>query len=417
MTAEPGNGALVALDVGSVAHGGHCVARYDGRVVFVRHSLPGERVLARLTDAAPDAPFWRADAVEVIQASPDRVPSAWPAAGPDGVGGGELAHVSLDGQRRWKAAVVAEQLQRLARIERDVVVEAAPGDAERGGLGWRTRIELVTDARGKAGMTRHRSHEVVPLTSMPLASEAIADLGLFDRSWPADTRISVAAPGSGDRPVILVGGAVWGSHGPDNRANARTSVREEVEAAGETYRYRVAADGFWQVHRSAPTVLVSAVMAALGDVDGARVLDLYSGSGLFTAPLGRAVGRSGSVIAIEGDPRAVRDARRNVHESRHVELRHGPVERLLAAEEGGAVDAVVLDPPRVGAGRRVIGQIAERAPERVVYVACDPAALARDLSYLAGHGYRLEDLRAFDLFPMTHHVECVAVLSRVRGTD
>jgi tRNA/tmRNA/rRNA uracil-C5-methylase (TrmA/RlmC/RlmD family) len=417
MAAEPESGALVALDVGSVAHGGHCVARYDGRVVFVRHSLPGERVLARLTDAAPDAPFWRADAVEVIQASPDRVPSAWPAAGPDGVGGGELAHVSLDGQRRWKAAVVAEQLQRLARIERAVVVEAAPGDAERRGLGWRTRIELVTDANGKAGMTRHRSHEVVPLTSMPLANEAIADLGLFERSWPANTRISVAAPGSGDRPVILVGGAVWGSHGPDNRANARTSVREEVEAAGETYRYRVAADGFWQVHRSAPTVLVSAVMAALGDLDGARVLDLYSGSGLFTAPLGRAVGRSGSVIAIEGDPRAVRDARRNVHESRHVELRYGPVERLLPAEAGGAVDAVVLDPPRLGAGRRVIGQIAERAPERVVYVACDPAALARDLSYLAGHGYQLEDLRAFDLFPMTHHVECVAVLSRARGTD
>jgi len=417
MVAEPESGALVALDVGSVAHGGHCVARHDGRVVFVRHSLPGERVLARLTDAAPDAPFWRADAVEVIQASPDRVPSAWPAAGPDGVGGGELAHVSLDGQRRWKAAVVAEQLQRLARVERAVVVEAAPGDAERRGLGWRTRIELVTDANGKAGMTRHRSHEVVPLKSMPLANEAIADLGLFDRSWPANTRISVAAPGSGDRPVILVGGAVWGSHGPDNRANARTSVREEVEAAGETYRYRVAAEGFWQVHRSAPAVLVSAVMAALGDLDGARVLDLYSGSGLFTAPLGRAVGRSGSVIAIEGDPRAVRDARRNVHESRHVELRYGPVERLLAAEAGGAVDAVVLDPPRVGAGRRVIGQIAERAPGRVVYVACDPAALARDLSYLAGHGYQLEDLRAFDLFPMTHHVECVAVLSRVRGTD
>jgi len=417
MSAEPEREPLVGLEIGSVAHGGHCVARYDGRVVFVRHSLPGERVLARLTDAAPDAPFWRADAVEVIQASPDRVPSAWPAAGPDGVGGGELAHVSLDGQRRWKAVVVAEQLQRLARIERDVVVEAAPGDAERGGLGWRTRIELVTDANGKAGMTRHRSHEVVPLTSMPLASEAIADLALFDRSWPADTRISVAAPGSGDRPVILVGGAVWGSHGPDNRANARTSVREEVEAAGETYRYRVAAEGFWQVHRSAPTVLVSAVMAALGDLDGGRVLDLYSGSGLFTAPLGRAVGRSGSVIAIEGDPRAVRDARRNVHESRHVELRHGPVERVLAAEVVGAVDAVVLDPARVGAGRRVIGQIAERAPERVVYVACDPAALARDLSYLAGHGYQLEDLRAFDLFPMTHHVECVAVLSRGRGTD
>jgi len=413
---ERDNGPLVALEVGAVAHGGHCVARHEGRVVFVRHALPGERVVARLTDAVPDAPFWRADAVEIEQASPDRVPSAWPAAGPGGVGGGELAHVSLDGQHRWKAAVVAEQLSRLARIDLDVVVEAAPGDAERRGLGWRTRIELMTDRHGRAGMTRHRSHEVVPLESMPLATEAIAELGLFDYSWPADARISVAAPAGGDRPVIVVGGVPWGSRGPDTRANARSSVREEVDAAGESYRYRVAADGFWQVHRAAPSLLVEAVLAALGDLDGARVLDLYSGSGLFTLPLARAVGRHGAVIAIEGDPRAVRDARRNVHESRQVELQQGPVERVLAAESYGQVDAVVLDPPRVGAGRRVITAIAERSPERVVYVGCDPAALARDIAYLAERGYGLEDLCALDLFPMTHHVECVAVFSRARGT-
>lgn len=404
----------IALEIGAVAHGGHCVARHDGRVVFVRHTLPGESVLASLTDSAPDASFWRADAVEITVASPDRVPSAWPAAGPGGVGGGELAHVSLDGQRRWKAAVVAEQLRRLARLERDVVVAAAPGDLERGGLGWRTRIELVADAQGRAGMTRPRSHQVVPLESMPLATDAIAELGLFDRTWPAGTRISVAAPASGGRPVILVGGVAWGSHGPDTRPNARSSVREQVDVDGETYRYRVAADGFWQVHRSAPAVLVEAVLTALGDLDGASVLDLYAGSGLFTVPIARAVGRRGTVTAVEGDPRAVRDARRNVHESHQVDLQHGPVERVLATGVADQVDAVVLDPPRVGAGRRVIGQIAARSPERVVYVACDPAALARDISYLAEHGYRLDDLRALDLFPMTHHVECVAVLSRAQ---
>src|SRR5690606_33662822 len=141
-------GDVVELEIGPVAHGGHCVARLTeaggggGRVVFVRHALPGERVRARLTEAASEARYWRAEAIEVLEASPDRVPSAWPQAGPGGVGGGELAHVELAAQRRWKGAVLAEQLARLAGVEREVTVEAAPGDDERGGLAWRTRIEL-----------------------------------------------------------------------------------------------------------------------------------------------------------------------------------------------------------------------------------------------------------------------------------
>ncbi|MFD6134108.1 TRAM domain-containing protein, partial [Isoptericola sp. NPDC060257] len=160
-TPDPEVGREVELEIGPVAHGGHCVARLDGRVVFVRHTLPGERVRARVTETG--SRFWRADAVDVLEASPDRVPSAWPEAGPGGVGGGELAHVALPAQRRWKAAVLAEQLQRLARLERDVVVEGAPGDDERGGLGYRTRVDLVADADGRAGMRRFRSHDVVQI--------------------------------------------------------------------------------------------------------------------------------------------------------------------------------------------------------------------------------------------------------------
>ena len=151
---------MIELEIGPVAHGGHCVARHEGRVVFVRHTLPGERVRAVLTDSGPSASYWRADTVEVLEASPDRVPSAWPAAGPGGVGGAELAHVALPAQRAWKAAVLREQLQRLARIDRDVEIQAVPGDDERGGLRWRTRIDLVADPSGRAGMRGHRSHEV-----------------------------------------------------------------------------------------------------------------------------------------------------------------------------------------------------------------------------------------------------------------
>jgi len=412
-------GREVELEVGPVAHGGHCVARLDGRVVFVRHTLPGERVRARVTETG--SRFWRADAVEVLEASPDRVPSAWPEAGPGGVGGGELAHVALPAQRRWKAAVLAEQLQRLAKLEREVEVEAAPGDDERGGLGYRTRVDLVADAEGRAGMRRFRSHDVVPLEGMPLGTDEVAALadaeGVWTRRWRPGAQLQLVAPADGADPVLLVDDVPWRRGRGDTRPNARRAVAETVRAGGAVHRYRVAADGFWQVHRTAPDLLTGAVLGAAGDLDGATVLDLYSGAGLFTVPLAAAVGGSGRVVAVEGDARAVKDARRNAHDLPQVELHLGAVDRVLAdgdasGSDVGAADVVVLDPPRAGAGRAVVDAIAGRGPRRVVYVACDPAALARDVAYLAGHGYELTGLRAFDLFPMTHHVEAVAVLDR-----
>jgi tRNA/tmRNA/rRNA uracil-C5-methylase (TrmA/RlmC/RlmD family) len=415
-------GDLVELEVGPVAHGGHCVARLrapgedgPGRVVFVRHALPGERVVARLTDAGPKATFWRADAVEVLDASPDRVASAWPEAGPGGVGGGELAHVRLDAQRAWKAAVLAEQLQRLARVERSVPVLGLPGDDERGGLGWRTRVGFLADREGRAGMRRFRSHDVLPVTAMPLMSDALAELDLLGRRWAPGARIEAVAPAGGDAPVVLVDDQPYDLRRgkADPRPNARSAVREQVRVGERAWAYRVAAAGFWQVHREAPAALTGAVLDALGDVDGARVLDLYSGAGLFTLPLADAVGDAGTVVAVEGDARAVRDARRNLHDRPQVELHAGDVAGALAAGAAGAgVDAVVLDPPRVGAGRDVVRAVAALAPRRVVYVACDPAALARDVAYLAEEGYGLADVTGYDLFPMTHHVEAVAVLER-----
>ena len=401
-------GAEITLEVGPVAHGGHCVARHEGRVVFVRHALPGERVKARLTEAEPDARFWRADAVEVLQASPDRVPSAWPEAGPGGVGGAELAHVSLPAQRRWKADVISEQMQRLARLITDVTVEEVPGAPD--GLHWRTRIELVTNRSGLAGMHRHRSREIVPLSSMPLAAEELAEQGLFERRWPAGARLTAVAP-RGDRPLLLVDGVPWTDRGPDRRSNARTAVRESAEVAGRRYTWRVAGDGFWQVHRAAPEVLAGAVLDAAGAVAGERVVDLYSGAGLFAVPLADAVGPSGRVVAVEGDARAAQDARRNLHDRGHVDLHLGAVRDVLASGVVGRADVVVLDPPRVGAARAVLESVVALAPRRVVYVACDPAALARDVGYLGGMGYSMTGLRAFDLFPMTHHVECVATFA------
>lgn len=406
----------VELTIGAVAHGGHCVARHEGRVVFVRHALPGERVRARLTEAGDDARLWRADAVEILEASPDRVESVWPEAGPGGVGGGELAHVALPAQREWKLAVLREAFVRFAGMEFPGQVAAAPGDDARGGLGWRTRADAVADAEGRAAMHVHRSREVRALDALPIAAPALEELLLGTR-FPAGSRIHAVAPG-GEDPRLIVDGVPWRGGRPDRRENAARRVREVVrvasaEATGEVtgeaaaeWEYQVDIEGFWQVHREAPGVLVEAVLAAVGDAR--QVLDLYAGAGLFTVPLA-ATGRE--VISIESDGRAVRDARRNAYAVPSARIGHGDVREFLASP-GDVPGAVVLDPPRSGAGGKTVDALAATGTPRIVYVACDPVALARDTASLLGHGYALESAQGYDLFPMTHHVECVAVFTR-----
>ena len=189
-----------------------------------------------------------------------------------------------------------------------------------------------------------------------------------------------------------------------------------MTVGGTEHQFRVAADGFWQVHREAPALLAQTVLDSVGDVLDATVVDLFAGSGLFTAPLAAATGPVGRVVSVEGDERAVASARRNLHGADHVDLWAGDVARVLRDAGHGAVggaDVVVLDPPRAGAGRPVVDQVVSLTPERVVLVSCDPAALARDLGLFGESGYEVRSLRAFDLFPMTHHVECVTVLERV----
>lgn len=400
------------LTVGAVAHGGHCVARHDGRVIFVRHALPGEVVTAELTEAAPGAAYWRADAVEIHEPSPDRVPSPWPEAGPGGVGGGELAHVSLDGQRRWKLDVLRDAFRRFAGPTHAVGlfpgdrVMPAPGDDGAGGLRYRTRVSAVTGADGRAAMRRARSHDAVRLRSMPLAT-ADAEEALLAGRFPEGARVEVVDASGEPRVRVLVGGKPWSGGRPDRRDNAPSHVREVVTTAGAgEFAYRVRARGFWQVHRAAPEVLVGEVLArAAGE---GPVLDLYSGSGLFTLPLA-AAGRE--VASVESDEAAVRDARRNLHAHPAARVVHGDVRESL--REGlGRFDVVVLDPPRSGAGRATLEALPATGAHTLVYVACDPVALARDVATLRDLGYALESATAWDLFPMTHHVETVATFRR-----
>ncbi|MCU1554992.1 MAG: tRNA/tmRNA/rRNA uracil-C5-methylase, TrmA/RlmC/RlmD family, partial [Arthrobacter sp.] len=189
----------LVVDVGPVAHGGHCVARHEGRVVFVRHGIPGEKVRVRLTDAGPDAKFWRGDVVEVLEASPDRVDHFWDLADSarswshrhPPLGGAELGHISLERQRSLKAEVLAEQLQRLAGVDRVTEVEAVGEQAAQDGLAWRTRAGFAVTPGGKLGMHAHRSDTVLPVREMPLAVDGINALRLWEIDLQGIERVEV----------------------------------------------------------------------------------------------------------------------------------------------------------------------------------------------------------------------------------
>jgi tRNA/tmRNA/rRNA uracil-C5-methylase (TrmA/RlmC/RlmD family) len=437
-------GVQLELEVGAVAHGGHCVARHSGRVVFVRHALPGERVTAVVTEDRGGA-FCRADAVEVHEASPERVAAPCPYAGPGLCGGCDWQHASHAAQRRLKAAVVREQLERLGGLsprELDSLglggnaqVEALPG----GPLGWRSRVQFAVDGAGVAGLRRHRSHEVVPISQCLIASPAITDIGVTAQRWPGVSAVEAVSSSGGDLAVVVEpaegAGRVGvpalpesvavldaGGRGPARPVRGHQRVRER--AVDRTWL--VHADGFWQVHPAAPEAFAAAVLEALAPGPGDKVLDLYAGVGLFAGALASAVagssrpvpgGRegdntdpSGAVIAVESDRAAVEDARRNLRELHWVHVEPGRVEVALRRLDLESVDLVVLDPPRSGAGARVVREVAALGPRAIAYVACDPAALARDVKTFTGLGYRLAALRAFDAYPMTHHVECVATL-------
>lgn len=399
---------VLELDLGAPAAGGACVARApDGRVVFVRHGLPGERVRAVVTSAA--AHFLRADAVEVLQASPDRVDPPCPYAGPGRCGGCDFQHVALPAQRLLKARLVEEQLRRVAKVERSVVVEAVAGDVD--GLRWRTRIQLAVNGSGVAGLRRHRSHEIEPVDGCLIATEDVEAVGAERLPWPGASGVEVAASGaqrlvsvSGRRvelPELDAGVVVDG-----RPARAPHGLRHTVLGRS----YEVAAGGFWQVHPGAAATLASAVLDGLDPQPGESAVDLYAGVGLFAALIGERVGETGSVVAVESDARACADAARNTADLPQVRIRTAPVDPATVRRLGRP-DLVVLDPPRAGAGIEVARALAGLRPRAMAYVACDAGSFARDLRVLLDAGWQLDALRALDLYPMTEHVELVALLS------
>lgn len=425
-------GTEYEVEVGPVAHGGHCIARTaEGQVLFVRHTLPGEKVVARVTEGEVGSRFLRADAVTVVEASKDRVEAPCPYAGPGKCGGCDWQHAKPGAQRRLKGEVIAEQLMRLAGLTPeeagwDGTVMPAEGDKLPPGEvpAWRTRVQYAIDEDGRVGLRKHRSHDVEVIDECLIAAPGVSELGIEKQDWPQMAAVeAISATGSHDRQVILTpraGGRlplveldkpvsvlrVEEKDGGVHRVHGRAFVRERADDR----TYRVGSGGFWQVHPQAADTLVRAVMQGLLPRKTDMALDLYCGVGLFAGAIGQRIGEKGAVLGIESGKRAVEDARHNLKDLDRVRIEHGKVDQVLPRTGITEVDLIVLDPPRAGAGKATVKHLASLGARRIAYVACDPAALARDIAYFREGGYRVRTLRAFDLFPMTHHVECVAIL-------
>ena len=385
------------------ASGGGVGRAPDGRVTFVRYSLPGELVRVEVNETTSS--FYRADAIEVLEASPERVTPPCPYFHVDGCGGCDLQHASPRAQADWKAALVKEHLRRIAGLEWDVTVDATPDS----GRGSRTRLRCGVDEDGVLGLRQARSHQLVAIDDCWISDPVFASA--FAHAWPGVEEVELRAIGEGVAFAVARRKAERGAHydlrslegAPlDPSTHSRVAVRDHV--------YRVGPQSFWQSHRDAPELLVNSVLEFANAVAGDDVVDLFSGVGLFSVPLAKLVGPGGRVSAVESSPHAVRDARENAEGLRHLKVREWSVSPRSVNDTVREGSIVVLDPPRHGLAKGVVEAIVRRAPRRVVYVSCDAATFSRDLKDFLRSGFALSDLRVFDLFPMTQHVELVALL-------
>jgi hypothetical protein len=286
-------------------------------------------------------------------------------------------------------------------------------------------VRLAVGRDGRAGVHRYRSSDVVADLRCPQPVGGAMD-DLADGRWEPGAELQVAVDGDGVRhvvalapaPVSRTGRSSAGRRGAMARRAAanrprRTEVVIGTGRARESVHNRIwelDATGFWQAHRGAAQVYSDVVAEWAQAPAGGRAWDLYSGVGMFAARLAEQVGATGVVRAVESSRTAVDDGTTALLDLPQVDLRAARVERVLA-DLPGEPDVVVLDPPRAGAGREVVEAVSARGPERIVHVGCDPASFARDVALYGERGYQLAQLRAFDAFPLTHHVECIGLLT------
>ena len=397
-----------------MAHGGEAVARKDGKAHFIAGAMPGEVVEAAVTD---DRGSWaRARLISIIEPSPLRQDPPCPHA--HVCGGCQWQYADRDVQLGWKHDIVVSQLSHLGRMEDPPVGPTiAPGPS----LGYRNRMDFhVTD--GRAGLMRHRSNDVVPLDSCPLLDPILQPI--FDRlgDLRGVDRITLRCGIRTGDVVIIVDGDVpdhaesWGA--PVLRLERRKAVpvigdAKLVEVVDDT-PFAIPFTGFFQNNTHGADTLVDVVREAADLSEEETLLDGYCGVGLFGATVGK---DAAFVLGIDSIPDAVEFARRNLDRAGvNSHLVTGSVTKDIERLDA-YWDVAIVDPPRKGLGERGVEAVTSALPRRVVYVACDPASLARDSRILAGVGYDLIEATPIDLFPQTYHVEVVATFDRQPFSD
>ena len=376
---------MLELEIEKVAHGGVFIARPEGKVVLVHGALPGERVQAEVIEESKS--YRRALVRQVLEPSPQRQPHFWSVA-EHYAGGADFGHIKLNYQRELKGQVLAEALERMAGVELTPEVQAVCET----GLHYRTRIQLHANQAGQAGVKKLRSDEVVIPTDLPLATEEISRAQLLQRQFEPGARVEAISDSAGK--VVI-------------QTKADKPQPLEFRAMGRLFQ--IGSDVFWQAHRAAPDVLASEVLRQFEQLaPKGAVLDLYAGAGLFSANIAATYGQR--VTAVELSKSAVSAGKQSAADLKNLKFVQADVLGYLRSIQS-APENLILYPPRSGAAGKVTAEILRLRPKNIVYVACDPIALARDLKQLMAAGYQLRDLSAFDIFPQTHHFESVVSLT------
>lgn len=431
------------LSIEKLIYGGDGLARTapgpDGRsmAVFVPFVIPGEKVEAGIRQQKPG--FARADSAQIIESSPDRIEARCPYF--QRCGGCHYQHISYERQLEFKTQILRETLQRIAKIELKDEVRLHPSPP------WnyrnRTRLQVRTASEFALGYFRFGSHEFLPIHECPISSPCINELigrltdlkglgcpstieeieffatadddrmlasAFCHRDAPAQALSAWAESLAGEFPFIAGASFFSSRRSAEDEDASEARLLTQTGATFLSYKtesaeYRVSAGAFFQVNRYLIDDLISIVA---GSAQGELAFDLYAGGGLFSVPLAE---KFHHIFAVESSLTSLHDLRQNVPAS--VKAVGARTEQYLGSRTARKrPDLVVLDPPRAGAGKAVTRSLVELGPQRIRYVSCDPATLARDLVPFLSAGYRIEETHLFDLFPQTFHIETVMLLAR-----
>ena len=385
-------GDIVTLHIESIANGGHFIARHDNQIVFVRHTISGEKANVKIT--AINSKFAFGDAIEILKSSKDRVEAPCKYSHPEGCGGCDFQHIKPQAQLDLKRAVIEDQFKRIAKIEvRPELIFTEPSN----GLNWRSRLNLSVSENKNLGLRAFRSNKIIEVDECLIALKEINDSEIFTKKWDHEDNLKISYSSESDINISQFGKNVSGSN------NLREVVNDN--------KYEISPQSFWQSHKNAPRLLLEQVIKFANIKKGQKICDLYGGVGLFTLPISKLIGENGEVHLIEVDKTCIEDANKMFKDIQNIFIHHGKVEQKLGSVK--KIDTIILDPPKNGISKQVINQMIEKKPKSIVYVSCNPSTLARDSKILLDNNYELSNIVGLDLFPMTHHIECVVSFKKI----